>query len=233
MGNNKIKYGFEKFHYATYTPGEAGAIGSFGKPKHIPGAVTLSISPEGSRDVFYADNGEYVVHQQDNGFTGNLTLAKFPDEFLIDVLNWVRDEMGSLVEVANAPLTPFAMLFEIRVTGNQPMRVVVYHCMGAKPTKDVATTTNSAGLTGEVMAITATNLDFGWVSTARKSLTRSDNPVAFEAWFDAVPIPMPPVSGLMAPAAAQGMSLADEQKDPPAADGNPDPSTTKNSGKKS
>jgi len=184
----QMTFGFDKCYYAPYTPGTAGAIGTWAKPKRLPGAVSLGITPEGSRDPFFADNGEFVVRVQDNGFSGNLTVGKFPDEFLIKVLNWVYDKNKMLIEAANVPQKQFALLFELMGT-EEPVRVVVYHCSGAKPTKDIQTTTTTAGLSGEQMAITATTLDFGWITTARSSITKSDNSEAFEKFFDKVMLP--------------------------------------------
>jgi len=191
MREKQMTYGFDKCYYAPYTEGVAGAIGKWEKPKLLPGAVTLGLTPESSRDPFFADNGEFVVKVLDNGFSGNLTLGKFPDEFLIAILNWVYDNNKMLIESANVQQKHFALLFELMGTV-EPVRVVVYHCSGAKPTKDIQTTTTTSGLTGEQMAITATTLDFGWITTARASITKSDNPEDFEKFFTKVMLPTQP-----------------------------------------
>lgn len=49
---NKVKYGISNVHYAPVTSS------GFGTPVALEGAVSLSLSAEGERSVFYADNIE-------------------------------------------------------------------------------------------------------------------------------------------------------------------------------
>ena len=50
MAENKVKFGLKNVHYAVRTSGGAGTV------KSVPGAVNLSLSPQGDTNKFYADN---------------------------------------------------------------------------------------------------------------------------------------------------------------------------------
>ena len=63
---NKIKYGLSNVHYAKATIA-ADNSATFGTPKPIKGAVSLSLSPEGDTNTFYADNIAYYVSAANNG----------------------------------------------------------------------------------------------------------------------------------------------------------------------
>ena len=63
MANNRVKYGLKNVYYSIYTPG----TDTYATPVAVPGAVNLSLSPEGESNTFYADNVAYYVTQADQG----------------------------------------------------------------------------------------------------------------------------------------------------------------------
>ena len=82
----------------------------WGEPKHIPGAVNLSTSPEGEQTEFYADNRKYFIDETNDGYTGDLEFANIPDEILAEILGMSIDNNGMLVESANDDSKEFALM---------------------------------------------------------------------------------------------------------------------------
>lgn len=187
---NKVTYGFDKVHYALYNDnGTDGLIGTYETPKRITGGVGFSPTAQGGSTSFYADNGPYHTITQDNGVQGDLEMALFPDEFLIETLNWVRDDKGILVEKANVSQNPFALLFE--VLGNvEPIRVAYLHCLGAKPNDSYITSQENVTIQGKTMNITAKPIQVTQnVATAVIKVKRSEDPEIFDSFFEKVYIP--------------------------------------------
>ena len=71
MTKNKVKFGLKNVHYALLTVSEEGAV-SFGAPVPIPGAASMSLSPQGETETFYADDIAYYVSTANNGYQGDL-----------------------------------------------------------------------------------------------------------------------------------------------------------------
>lgn len=136
---NKVKYGLKNVHYAVVTEGAEGAI-TYGTPKHIPGAVNLSLSAAGENVAFYADDSLYYEENTNNGYTGTLEMALIPDDFRVDVLGDIQDANGAIVENADAKPKRFALLFEF--DGDvKKVRHVSYNVLASRP--DVASTTKT------------------------------------------------------------------------------------------
>ena len=191
--DNKLLFGFDNVHYAVYDE----ASDTYDAPVLLgsgltgAGAVSFSLKPEGDKAQFFANNTLFHTQTQDNGLSGDLMMSKFPAQYLVDTLGWVYDEAGMLIEAANVPQKPHALLFEVMGT-ESPVRVVLYNCRGSKPTRDYKTNESSPKFDGETMEVTATPRSFGWVTTAKASLVRDENPAAFDSFFKTVMLPEEP-----------------------------------------
>ena len=131
MAENKIKYGLRNVYYAVATIGTNGTA-TYSTPVALPGAVSLSLSPEGETTPFYADNIKYYVSVSNNGYSGDLELARIPDAFKKDILSYITDGKGVLVENAEAEPVHFALLFQFE--GDQKAtKHVMYNCTAARP----------------------------------------------------------------------------------------------------
>ena len=64
--SNKVKFGLKNCHYAKATFDEDGNV-TYEKPIRMPGAVSLSLDPEGENENFYADDIVYYVRQVSAG----------------------------------------------------------------------------------------------------------------------------------------------------------------------
>jgi phi13 family phage major tail protein len=162
----------------------------------IPGAVSFSPTSNANNTDFHADNVLFFSAVSDTGgITGNLEMALFPNTFLRDVLGWAIADNGGLVQLANQPHPPFALLFE--VAGNEePIRVVYYNCVGSTPTDSHTTNTQNITVATKSMAISATPIllpNQRWAP--RYSLKKSDSEADFANFFTQVIVPSITVTG--------------------------------------
>ena len=177
----KVRFGLKNVHYAVLTEG---TTPSWGTPVAIPGAVSLDLSQEGGRENFYADNVAYYVTYADNGYSGDLEVAKIPETMLTDVWGMTVDTNGVIIEDSSTEPFPFALLFQTEEDDGETL-VCLYRCFADRPnigsatvedTKTPQTQTISIAavpvvngtLDGHVAAITGTSVDTsvaaGWFS---------------------------------------------------------------------
>lgn len=71
----KVEFGISNLYIGTYTDNN-GTV-TLGSPVAQKGAVSLSLEPDGDNNDFYADNVKYWSGFSDNGFSGELEVAKF------------------------------------------------------------------------------------------------------------------------------------------------------------
>ena len=58
----------------------------YAAPVPMPGAVSLSLDPNGEPSNFYADGYAYYTISNNKGYEGDLELAMVPESFRTDVL---------------------------------------------------------------------------------------------------------------------------------------------------
>ena len=187
---NKVQFGLEKVHYAVL---EGGA---YGTPVPIPGAVNLSLNPVGEMEKFYADNVVYYVSNTNDGYDGDLEVAKFPMQMLQEVWGFVLSQKDKvLTEMADAVSVTFALLFQIRGDATRS-NFVMYACTGTRPGLEGKTMEEGKRTpTTQKSSITAVPLEDGKVFAR----TTKDTPKeVMDNWFKQV------YTGETAPAAESG-----------------------------
>lgn len=183
---NKVKFGLSNVHVAKMIKGEDGAI-TYDTPFKIPGAVNLSLDAEGDNEPFYADNIKYFESFANNGYSGELEIAKIPDEFLKEILGQKIDSIGGVLENINDKITPFAFMYQIEgdVTGT---RFCYYNATVSRPSTEASSTEDTKTPNTDTLSITTSaREDTGDV---RYKLALSDtNKTEYNAFFNTVPEP--------------------------------------------
>ena len=180
---NKVKFGLSNVHVAKITKGEGGTI-TYGTPFKIPGAVNLSLDAEGDNEPFYADNIKYYESYANNGYSGELEIAKIPDEFLKEILGQTIDSAGGVLETINDVISPFAFMYQIEgdKTGT---RFCYYNTTVSRPSTEAGTTEDTKTPNTDTLSITTSaRTDTGDV---RVKLPYSDaNKEIYNKFFDKV-----------------------------------------------
>ena len=189
MAENKIKYGLKNVYYAIATI-DANGSATYGTPKAFPGAVSLSLSAEGDRVPFYADDMEYWVGQINNGYSGSLEMARAIDSFKKDILGYKIGDNGTLLEDADANAVHFALIFEFKGDANKT-RHVMYNCTASRPSVEGNTKGESIEPQTETIDISASSI---YVSAISKYLVKAETTEAtattyYNAWTGTVFVP--------------------------------------------
>lgn len=153
---NKVKYGLSNVYYAKATINSDGTA-TYDTPVAIAGAVSLSLSAQGSNDPFYADNIKYYVTASNTGYEGDLEVALIPDSFRKDILGEIEDDNGIIVEQTDAVATPFALLFQFE-GDDKGTRHVMYNCTATRPNVEGETKEDSSSVNTETMTISCASV---------------------------------------------------------------------------
>lgn len=151
---NKVKYGLKGVYFAKATIDPATNTATYATPVAWPGAVSLSLDPEGETTKFRADNIDFWVGQSNNGYSGDFESALVPDAFRTEILGDYEDNAGVLVEDAGAKTQPFALLFQFE-GDDKNVRHVLYNCTAARPNVEGSTTEEETEPQTETLEITA------------------------------------------------------------------------------
>ena len=71
---NKVKFNLCDVYYALLEKNTE-TTAEYATPVRLPGAVSLSLDPEGEQEPFFADGIEYYILSNNMGYTGDLELA--------------------------------------------------------------------------------------------------------------------------------------------------------------
>ena len=142
---NKVKFGLSNVHIAkiTQTTNSSGnPVITYGTPFAIPGAVSLTLDPEGDSADFYADNTKYFSDYANNGYSGSLEMALITDDFRTNILGETLDSNGALIENKDDKLSDFALGFQIE--GDETGRKYWYYQVTPSRTSNSSSTTETS-----------------------------------------------------------------------------------------
>lgn len=189
---NKIKYGLKNVHYAIGSLQTNGSM-TYATPVPFPGAVSLSLEPQGDNSPFYADNIVYWVGASNTGYQGDLEIARVIDSFKKDVLGMINDGKSVLVEDANAPAVHFALLFQFE-GDDKATKHVMYNCTATRPSTAGNTKAESVEPQTESVTITATSV---YNATLDADIVKAEangdsDSTTYSNWFNTVYLPTAP-----------------------------------------
>ncbi len=180
--SNKVKYNIKNVHVAKMTENADGTY-TYETPWAIPGAVSISLDPEGETSPFYADGIVYFRTFANNGYSGDLEMAYLPDRFRSDILKETRDKNGVLVERSdNDDTAKFALLFEFDGDAKS-VRHVLYNCTASRPSIASQTKEDTIESVTETLSLTADARSDGLVKARTGDNTGN---AAYTTWYDAV-----------------------------------------------
>ena len=182
---NKVKYNLKNVHAAvlTETVVDNETVFTYGTPKAIPGAVSISLDAEGESSPFYADGIVYFRSVTNNGYSGDLEIALIPEWFRTEVLQEQLDNKGVLIERStNSESVKFALLFEFD-GDEKAIRHVMYKCTCSRPSLESETKEDTIEPGTEKLSITADPRSDGLV----KARTGDDvDQATYNNWYNAV-----------------------------------------------
>lgn len=186
---NKVRFGLKNVHIAEATIAADGTA-TFETPWAFPGAVAFNMDAQGDRTVFRADDSDYWTGYSNNGYEGDLEMARMIDDFKTKILQYIKDSKGGLVEVDKPDAQHFAMMFEF--DGDQKAtRHVLYNCTASRPSTSGNTTPEgSVEPETETSTISAGKIyveGFGWV--VKYETTADTDTNTYNNWYTTVQLP--------------------------------------------
>lgn len=158
MAKDKVKFGIKNVHIfpqLTDAP-------TFDDVIDVPGAVSISLDPQGEISKFHADNIVYYQTSSNNGYDGDVEVALIPDEVYEKIFNYTKDKDNVYTEDASKSVVPFAMTFEEE--GDQAgTKFVLYNCTATRPSRSLNTVEDSKEPTTQTLSISAAPLKDGKV----------------------------------------------------------------------
>lgn len=186
---NKIKYGLRNVYYAIATIGTDGTA-SYDSPVAFPGAVSLSIEPQGETSPFYADNIVYYTSISNTGYEGDLEMARIIDSFKTDVLGEIADDKNVYLEDAGASPIHFALMFQFE-GDESATRHVLYNCVATRTSLSGSTKTESIEPQTETVSLTAASVYFSSIQKdiVKASTSAATDSTTYNGWNSTVYTP--------------------------------------------
>lgn len=156
MAENKVQFNLKNVHYALLT--EKDGTPSWETPVKVPGAVNLNLDQQGEVNKFYADGIVYYQASTNNGYEGDLEMARFPDQMLQEVWGFILNTDKVLVEKSNTETVYFALLFQIDGDANEDY-FCMYKCAATRPGIAGATSEESKTPQTQTSTISAVPLE--------------------------------------------------------------------------
>ncbi|MBQ6501185.1 MAG: hypothetical protein IJI87_07425 [Mogibacterium sp.] len=151
---NKVEFGISQLHVGTYTVDNNGNV-TLGTPYYQKGAVSFAPEEESEKSDFYADNIAYWSQYSGGSFEGDLTVAKYSDDFKKNFLGFKNTTNGGLAQVKNPTKPDVYIAFQVEGDA-ESRRVIFYNCQLGAITREYNTKEETAEPQTEALAVTVT-----------------------------------------------------------------------------
>lgn len=185
MSENKVQFNLKNVHYAILTENVTGGKTTYtwSTPVAVPGAVSLSLDQQGEITKFYADGIVYYQSPTNNGYEGDLEVARIHDKMLQDVWGFTLGATSKVMtENADTEAKAFALLFQIDGDAGEDC-YCLYNCTGTRPSISAKTKEDTKEPQTQSSTVSAAPLADGRVMCR----TTGDTPSETKAgWFTSV-----------------------------------------------
>ncbi len=182
MKKNKITFGLSNVHVWPILETSEEGTPTYGPVIVMPGATEMSLDAEGSSDPFYADDGVYYQGVANNGYSGSITFADLPDEFLTEVMGEIVDKNGAKFENADTQPKEFATAFEFKGDAAR-RRHLFYRCKATRPSVGSSTKEDKIEPNTQELSFTASpRIDNGYVKARAE-----EGDAAYANWYGEAP----------------------------------------------
>ncbi len=180
---NSVRYGLSNVHVGLVETSENATI-TFTKPEQYPGAVNLTLDPEGEQSIFYADNIAYYVTNSNNGYTGEIEMAIVPSWFETKFLGSIESNEGMIVETANVSQKMAYMMFQFEGDINAT-KYIIYNMRFNRPSLEGKTQEDTTEPDTSTIPFTSVPLktEFGNIVRAKVPVSASN----YETFFTDAP----------------------------------------------
>ena len=138
---NKVKFGLCNVHIAPIIALSNNGI-TYDTPFALPGAVNLTLDPEGESADFFGDNTKYFSEYANQGYSGSLEIALINDAFRTKVLGETTDSNGAMIESTDDTIKDFALGFQIN--GDKTNRKYWFYNVSAQRPSTASNTMESS-----------------------------------------------------------------------------------------
>lgn len=169
---NKVQFNLKNVHYALMTA--EGESPAWDTPVAVPGAVSLSLAQQGEIKKFHADGIVYWQAASNNGYEGDLEMARFPDKMKQEV--WGEELVQTdnvLLENSNAATKNFALLFQVDGDASNNF-YCLYNCSATRPSVGGKTNTENKEPQTQTCTVSAVPLANGDIKAATTATTREE-----------------------------------------------------------
>lgn len=185
---DKVRFGLKSAFYAKLTKNYVSSTNTwtytYATPVAIPGAVSLSLAPQGDKNTFRADNIDYWVSHSNSGYEGDFEVALLPDSFYTDILGEATDTSSIRYELSSGSPSEFAFLFQVE-GDDKARRFAFYRCVASRPSVASQTTDTTITPATETITITA-------IPREKENLVKGsclEGSTKYSNWFTAVQEP--------------------------------------------